>query len=100
VIGVPDAVRGEAIKAFIKLADGVEASQALTEEIQQFVRTRLAAYEYPRHIEFIDELPLTVTGKIRRSELRRLDNERRAREEVAPEGMRTTPANDTEHKGD
>src|SRR5207248_5007297 len=66
VIGVPDPMRGEAVKAFIKLVDGVEPSTALEREIQQFVRTRLAAYEYPRHIEFIDQLPLTVTGKIRR----------------------------------
>jgi acetyl-CoA synthetase len=101
VIGVPDAVRGEAIKAFIKLADGVEPSRGLAEEIQQFVRTRLAAYEYPRHIEFIDQLPLTVTGKIRRNELRRLDRERRTREEVAvSDGTETTPANDSQRKGD
>ena len=101
VIGVPDPVRGEAVKAFIKLADGVAPSQALAEEIQQFVRTRLAAYEYPRHIEFVDQLPLTVTGKIRRNELRRLDRTRQAREEVAaPERTSTSPENETKEKGD
>jgi acetyl-CoA synthetase len=71
VIGVPDPVRGEAVKAYIQLVEGAIPSAALEREIQEFVRTRLAAYEYPRQIEFVDELPLTVTGKIRRSELRR-----------------------------
>ena len=47
-------------------------------ELQQLVRTRLAPYEVPREIEFVDELPLTVTGKIRRAELRRLEAERGA----------------------
>ena len=76
VIGVPDALRGEAVKAYIVLADGQSGDDALRETIQNEVRTRLAAYEYPRHIEFIDELPLTTTGKVRRTELRRrhLDN--------------------------
>jgi acetyl-CoA synthetase len=101
VIGVPDPVRGEAIKAFIKLVDGIEPTAALEHEIQQFVRTQLAAYEYPRQIEFTDELPLTVTGKIRRNELRRLDRERRQREEVgAIEGIATTTTSATERKGD
>jgi acetyl-CoA synthetase len=101
VIGVPDPVRGEAVKAFIKLVEGVDPSPSLEHEIQQFVRTRLAAYEYPRHIEFIDELPLTVTGKIRRNELRRLDRERRHGEEAAAiDTTETTTANEPEHKGD
>lgn len=101
VIGVPDPVRGEAIKAFITLVDGVAPSTSLEHEIQQFVRKRLAAYEYPRHIEFIDQLPLTVTGKIRRNELRRLDRERRRREEVAAiKGTETTTASATELKGE
>ncbi|MEZ5594140.1 MAG: acyl-CoA synthetase [Gammaproteobacteria bacterium] len=71
VIGVPDALRGEAVKAYIVLADGQSGDDALRETIQDEVKTRLAAYEYPRHIEFIDELPLTTTGKVRRTELRR-----------------------------
>src|SRR5439155_24144066 len=53
-IGVPDDVRGEAIKAFIRLADGISATDELKLELQRFVRTRLAAYEYPRSIEFLD----------------------------------------------
>jgi acetyl-CoA synthetase len=76
VIGVPDQVRGQAIKAFIRLAEGIGPSETLAQEIQAYVRGTLAAYEYPRRIEFVDEIPLTVTGKIRRSELRRLEEER------------------------
>jgi acetyl-CoA synthetase len=70
VIGVPDEVRGEAIKAFVVLAPGVTASEELAAELQAHVRSRLAAYEVPRQVEFVAELPLTVSGKIRRSELR------------------------------
>jgi acetyl-CoA synthetase len=76
VIGVPDPIRGEVVKAFVRPAEGTQATPELAREIQEFVRTRLAAYEYPRQIEFVDEIPLTVTGKIRRSELRRLEKER------------------------
>ena len=70
VIGAPDALRGQRVKAFIVLAPGHAGSDALVEDIQRSVRTRLAAHEYPREVEFIDELPLTTTGKIRRIELR------------------------------
>jgi acetyl-CoA synthetase len=77
VIGVPDDVRGQAVKAFVQLAEGVEPGEGLELEIQTFVRERLAAYEYPRSIEFVEEIPLTVTGKIRRAELRRREEERR-----------------------
>ncbi|MDH3694989.1 MAG: acyl-CoA synthetase [Gammaproteobacteria bacterium] len=70
VIGKPDELRGEAIKAFIVLAQDHEANQALEDEIRSSVKNRLAAYEYPREIEFINELPLTTTGKVRRLELR------------------------------
>ncbi len=76
-IGVPDQIRGEAIKAFLTLRDGVEPSRELEEEIKGFVRARLAAYEYPRQLEFVPELPLTVTGKIRRAELRSREAESR-----------------------
>ena len=70
VIGVPDKIRGEVVKAYITTKHGVERSGALATEIQAFVKTRLAAYEYPREVEFIDQMPLTTTGKIRRNELR------------------------------
>jgi acetyl-CoA synthetase len=83
-IGVPDATRGEVVKAFVVLRDGRVATHALAAEIRSHVRTRLAAYEYPRLLEFVDSLPLTVTGKIRRGELRRQDAERRAQPNVAP----------------
>jgi len=76
VIGVPDAIRGEVVKAFVVTISGTSGSAALVEELQQLVRTRLAPYEVPRAIEFVDELPLTVTGKIRRGELRQLEADR------------------------
>jgi acetyl-CoA synthetase len=72
VIGKPDPVRTEIVKAFIVLAPGRSPSDALTAEIQDFVRTRLAAHEYPREIAYIDALPLTATGKVMRRELRAL----------------------------
>lgn len=70
VVGQPDPVRTEIVKAFIVLAEGHEPSDALRAQIQDHVRQRLAAYEYPRIIDFIDEIPMTVTGKIMRRELR------------------------------
>ncbi|MDQ2944172.1 MAG: acyl-CoA synthetase [Candidatus Dormibacteraeota bacterium] len=70
VIGVPDEIRGEVVKAYIMTKQGVEGNGQLATDIQAFVKTRLAAYEYPREVEFIDHMPLTTTGKIRRNELR------------------------------
>jgi acetyl-CoA synthetase len=70
VIGVPDAIRGEVVKACVLLRNGFDPSEALAGEIQWFVKERLAAYEYPRVVEFVTEMPLTSTGKIRRNELR------------------------------
>src|SRR6185295_15277334 len=71
VIGKPDPTRGQIVKAFIVLQPGHAATQALIDEIQDHVRGRLAPYEYPREIEFIDALPMTTTGKVQRKELRR-----------------------------
>ena len=71
VIGKPDETRGTIVKAYIVLQPGESPSQALVEEIQGHVRGRLAPYEYPREIEFIDALPMTTTGKVQRKELRR-----------------------------
>lgn len=76
VIGKPDDLRGSIVKAFIVLGHGHEAGDELRNDIQNSVRQRLAAYEYPREIEFIKELPLTTTGKIRRVELRRMELEK------------------------
>tara|TARA_R110001599_G_scaffold144783_1_gene326605 strand:+ start:14399 stop:16036 length:1638 start_codon:yes stop_codon:yes gene_type:complete len=69
-IGVPDAVRTEVIKVFVKLMPGHNGSPDLEEDIRAFVKTRLSPHEYPRLIAFVDALPLTSTGKIRRKDLR------------------------------
>ena len=70
VVGIPDAIRTERIKAFIVLDGKCAASEDLAADIQSHVRNRLAAYEYPRDIEFVDALPMTATGKIMRRKLR------------------------------
>ena len=69
-VGTPDELRGEIVKAFIVLASSEAPSDALRQSIQDMVRGDLAAYEYPREIEFVSELPMTTTGKVRRIELR------------------------------
>jgi acyl-coenzyme A synthetase/AMP-(fatty) acid ligase len=69
-IGVPDPERGEVVKAFVVLAPGYQASEELATEIQDYVKENTAPYKYPRQVEFIDELPKTVSGKIRRVDLR------------------------------
>ncbi len=71
VIGKPDATRGQIVKAFVVLQQGFSGDEKLIEEIQAHVRGRLAPYEYPREIEFIDALPMTTTGKVQRKELRK-----------------------------
>jgi acetyl-CoA synthetase len=75
-VASPDELRGNVVKAFIVLATGCEPSDELAAEIKAFVRDRLSAYAYPRRIEFVAELPKTLTGKIRRIELRQLELER------------------------
>ena len=74
-VASPDERRGSVVKAFIVLADGHEASDDLIKEIQSHVRDRLSAYAYPRKIEFVEDLPKTLTGKIRRIELRQAELE-------------------------
>ena len=76
VIGKPDATRGAVVKAFIVLQPGQKPSKALEEDIQKHVRGRLAPYEYPKEIEFIDALPMTTTGKVQRKELRKREEAR------------------------
>ncbi len=71
VIGKPDPVRGEVVKAFVVLAPGHEPSQETARSIQEHVKRRLAAHEYPREVEFVEGFPMTATGKIKRDELRR-----------------------------
>lgn len=70
VIGVPDELRGESIVAYVVPAAGASATDELAAEIQGFVKERLAFYQYPREVVFLDELPTTSTGKIRRAQLR------------------------------
>ncbi len=77
VIGKPDETRGAIVKAYIVLQPGETPSAALVEEIQTHVRGRLAPYEYPREIEFIDALPMTTTGKVQRKELRKREEAKR-----------------------
>jgi long-chain acyl-CoA synthetase len=67
VVGVPDAYRGETVKAYVSLRPGRTADEA---ELIAFCRERMAAYKYPRQVEFLDEIPKTVTGKLLRRELR------------------------------
>jgi len=70
VVGQPDAERTEIVKAFVVLAPGFEPSETLTRQLQDHVRTRLAAHEYPRAIAYVESLPMTTTGKIIRRALR------------------------------
>ncbi len=83
VVGMPDPMRTEIVKAFVVLKAGHAPSDGLAAEIQAFVKGRLAAHEYPRAVEFIEALPMTATGKIMRRELRRRGS--------APEGSGGKP---------
>ena len=76
VIGIPDARRTESIKAFLVLAKGRTASPELADEIRNAIRERLARHEYPHEIAFVDTLPMTVTGKILRRDLREMEKDR------------------------
>lgn len=75
VTGTPDEIRGMAVKATIVLVPGYEGSPELSKEIQNFVKENTAPYKYPRRIEFVEELPKTISGKIRRVEIREKDLE-------------------------
>jgi 2-aminobenzoate-CoA ligase len=70
VVGIPDAERGQKVKAFVVLASGISASETLIAELQTHAKAQIAPYKYPREIEFVEALPKTATGKLRRSELR------------------------------
>jgi acetyl-CoA synthetase len=78
VVPKPDAERGAVVKAYVVLAAGFAADDALVAALQQHVRERLAPYEYPKEIEFIDQLPMTTTGKVQRRVLRLQEEERAA----------------------
>lgn len=73
VTGLPDPIRGNVVKATIVLKPGVEGTDALKKELQTYVKNETAPYKYPRVIEFVDSLPKTVNGKIRRTEIRAND---------------------------
>lgn len=74
VTPVPDPIRGQIVKATIVLVKGTEKNDELKKEIQNYVKTNTAPYKYPRIVEFVDELPKTISGKIRRVEIRENDN--------------------------
>ena len=76
VIGKAHPDRGEIVKAFVVLRPGYDASDALAAELQEHVKAVTAPYKYPRELEFVDELPKTSSGKIRRVELRALERSR------------------------
>jgi acetyl-CoA synthetase len=76
-VGSPDETRGEIVKAFIKLNEGYTSSDDLAKELQEHVKKNLAFYEYPREVEFIEAIPMTTTGKIRRIELKQREIEKK-----------------------
>jgi acetyl-CoA synthetase len=78
VVGIPDAVRTEIVKAFVVPKADVTPGPDVAEDIKNFVKKRLAAHEYPREVEFVGELPMTATGKIMRRELKKLELQRKA----------------------
>ena len=88
VVPKPDAERGAVVKAYVVLAPGFTAGDALVAELQRHVRGRLAPYEYPKEIEFIDALPMTTTGKVQRRVLRLQEEARAAAAASAAATMR------------
>lgn len=71
VIGVPDPLRGQAIKAMVQLTDDYEADRSMEQELKDFCNARLAEYKWVRSVEFVDSMPKTISGKIRKGELRK-----------------------------
>jgi 2-aminobenzoate-CoA ligase len=78
VVGAPDPMRGQIVKAFVVPRAGTLGSETLAKELQDFVKRRIAAYKYPRAVEFLDALPRTETGKVQRFRLREVEAERAA----------------------
>jgi len=79
VVASPDAERGSIVKAFVRLKPGVERGDHLVRELQEHCKRITAPYKYPREIEFMDELPKTVSGKIRRVELRKQEESKKGK---------------------
>ncbi len=84
VVGSPDAVRGEIVKAFVQLRDGVSPTSELTLELQNWVKHQLGAHEYPREVEFVTEYPMTPSGKIQRNVLKWREYERKGKRAGVP----------------
>ncbi len=78
VVGAPDPVRGQVVKAFVQLVDSSKESAELMDELKQWVKIRLAAHEYPRIVEFVKDFPMTPSGKIQRSVLRQREEKTQA----------------------
>ena len=87
VVGKPDEVRGQIVKAFVILRPGVTASNALKTELQQHCKQTAAPYKYPREIEFVAELPKTISGKTRRVELRQREAGQAQKRASIPDGV-------------
>jgi len=77
VVVSPDEMRGEVVKAFVILTPGYSGSPALATELQEHIKKVTAPYKYPREIEFLDSLPKTISGKIRRVELREMERQKK-----------------------
>ena len=75
-VASPHDDRGNVVKAYVVLADGYEGGEDLTEELQSYMKEETAPYKYPRRIEYVDELPTTSSGKIRRIELRKEEKQK------------------------
>ena len=73
ITAAPDPIRGQVVKATVVLAKGYEPSEELIKELQNHVKHATAPYKYPRIVEFVDELPKTLGGKIKRAEIRNAD---------------------------
>ena len=86
VVGSPDRERGQVVKAFVVAAGGAAPGAGLAHTLQEFVKSRIAAFKYPRRVEFVDELPLTATGKIQRGALRQRERERAERGDAGGRG--------------
>lgn len=88
VVGTPDVIRGQVVKAFVVLSPGYTPSESLIHDIQGYVKKVTAPYKYPRVIEFVDSLPKTISGKIRRKELKQREMEKHAKKVKATEEKR------------
>ena len=84
VVGSPHAIKGHEVKAFVVLTPGVAASQELSDKIFGYCKGKLATYKVPRVLEFVPELPKTISGKIRRIELRAAEEHRKSLKEIGP----------------